>query len=368
MTPRRLVHHEARATGLRAALVLALASGVTTLAFFAGCAAADARRPPAVTPVPPLTSSMRPARVAESADAKAPESGESTRHGSAEAGSTAEPRRPPAPPPEPSFGAGSVKPGDPQGFRLVAALRAARANPSSAKILLLMSALPAVIAAKTRTAVDPFADGEWLLVYGAQPGVPGANASVVRHGRPETEVTMAIADAGFEPREAGPPGALRAELYGVHDVLLRPQPATLALVPSDRAADLGAALARPLDPAVKNGELARIFVAEPAPLVRGLPSEVTRASVLVKPNADGGLDLSADADCGDAPSCSATATALQDLVARQNSMLVRLATRSLLSGLGIRADGTKLRATLHASPEQVDAIVNLVRAQLDLPP
>lgn len=59
---------------------------------------------------------------------------------------------------------------------------------------------------------------------------------------------------------------------------------------------------------------------------------------------------------------SATATALEGFVGRQNSMIVRIATRSLLSGLAIRAEGTRLRATLHVSPEQVDAILGVVAA------
>jgi hypothetical protein len=333
------------------ALALAAASAFAT---FAGCGGDGASRPQAAAPVPPVTTSVRPARVAATPITEP----------------SAEPERPRPPPPslpEPSFGPGSVKPGDVHAFRLVAALRALRANRSGARILEMMSMLPAVTQAKARTAVDPFADGEWLLVYGPQVAVPGANANVVRHARPEAEVTRAIADGGFEPRAPEAGAGLGAEIYGIRDVLLRPHPGTLALVPEDRAADLAAALAKPLDPGVKGGELARIFIAEPARLARMLPKDVVRANVLVKPNADGGLDLTADADCGDAASCLATATALQELVARQNSIVVRIATRSLFAGLAFRADGTKLRATLHASPEQVDAILGFMRAQLDLP-
>jgi hypothetical protein len=339
------------------ALVLATASACAMYATFVGCGD-EAARPPAV-PVPPVTSATAPARGPDTSVIFASQNGESARNTAPEAGSSATP-----PPPEPSFGAGSVKPGDVQPFRLVAALRALRASPSGAKIAQLMSVVPAVREAKARTGVDPFADGEWLLVYGPQVAVPGANANVVRHARPEAAVTTAIADGGFE---AGDGGGMRADLLGVRDVLLRPQPGTLALVPADRATDLGAALAKPIDPGVKSGELARIFIAEPTRVAHMLSKEVVRASVVVKPHPDGGLDLAADADCADAASCTATATTLDALVQRQNSMIVRIATRSLFSGLAFRADGTKLRATLHVSPEQVDAILGFVRAQLDLP-
>ena len=39
-----------------------------------------------------------------------------------------------------------------------------------------------------------------------------------------------------------------------------------------------------------------------------------------------------------------------------------------ISGLVIKGNGTKLEATLHATPDQVDAILSLLRAQLGLPP
>jgi hypothetical protein len=89
--------------------------------------------------------------------------------------------------------------------------------------------------------------------------------------------------------------------------------------------------------------------------------------VIVKPAADGGLDVTADADCPDAASCKATATALTDLAKRQNSIMVRIVLQNLLSNLAVRADGTKLKATLHADPDQVDAVLNLMRSQLNLP-
>ncbi len=341
---------------------VATASAVAIFAMFLSCAGDDAGRPPAVLPATALHDAARH----EVPVFPAWENGEATGDASRDAGSVAT-VTPPRALPEPVFGAGSVKPNDAHAFRFAAALRAMRANRSGANALRTMSLLPAVIDAKARTGVDPFADGDWLLVYGAEVGVPGPNANVVRHSRPEADVARAIADGGFEARDAAPMGSVSADLLGVHDVLLRPQPGTLALVPADRAVDLGAALAKPVDLGVKAGELARIFIAEPAKLMRVLPKEVVRLNVSVKPASDGGLDLASDADCGDVQSCAATATALEDFVKRQNSILVRFATRGLLSGLALRADGAKLRGTLHASPDQVDAILGFVRAQLDLP-
>jgi hypothetical protein len=235
-------------------------------------------------------------------------------------------------------------------------------------VLKLLSLLPAVADAKARTAVEPFADGEWLLVYGSRVAIPGPNANVLKHMRSDADVSRAIADAGLAASDAGV-GAVHAELYGVKDVLLRPQPQMFALVPSDRASELNAALARPvpIDPGLKAGEMARFFLAEPAKVARFLPADVVKATVIVKPAADGGFDLAADADCADAASCRTTATALEDLLKRSNTLMVKIVSKDLLGGVAVAADGAKLRATLHVSPDQVDTLSNLARAELGLP-
>jgi hypothetical protein len=259
--------------------------------------------------------------------------------------------------PEPSFGASEpLKPGEAHAFRLIVAVRAARASRSGAKVMEMLSLLPDVREARARTGVDPFADGEWLLVYGGKVAVPGPNANVVKHTKADADVTKALT-----ARARG------AEIYGVKDVLLRPQPGILALVPGDRAPELGVVLSKAIDPGVKPGELARAFVAEPAKLLRFLPAELVRANVIVKGATDGGLDASAEVDCPDAASCKATATALEELGRTQNTLMVRIVTKNILGGLGVHADGAKLKATLHAAPDQVDAALNLTRAQLGLP-
>lgn len=337
----------------------ALASAFA-LAF--GCGGEEAALPPAAAPVAerPAHRARPAATVQESLDASA-----------SDAGSDASAEAPLAPPkssvPEPEFGSTeSVNPGDAHAFRLAASLRLMRATRSGGKILKMLSVVPDVIDAHAKTGIDPFSDGEWLLVYGSKVAVPGPNASVVKHLRAEADVTKATARAGLEPSDAGA-GAVRARLYGVRDVLLRPQPGVVALVPGDRAAELGAALKKAIDPGTKAGELARIFVAEPAKVARFVPAELTRAVVTVKSATDGGLDVSAEADCPDAATCKATATSLEELTTRQNTFMVKIVLRNLLANLSFRARGAKLEASLHAAPEQVDAVLNLTRAQLGLP-
>jgi hypothetical protein len=334
----------------------ALASAIA-LAF--GCGGEESSRPPVVPPVTvrPVAGPEPARELVDASVAEAPP----------EDAGVLLPRPKRAALPEPAFGAAEpAKPGDPHAMRIAASLRLMRSTRSGAKVLKMLSVFPEVIDARSITGVDPFADGEWLLVYGSGFLVPGRNANVVRHLRPEAELTRAHADAGLAASDAGP-NAVRAEIYGVRGVLLRPQAGLLALVPSDRAADLSMALSKPLDSGTKPGELARIFIAEPARLARFLPADVVRGTVTVKAATDGGLDVSAEAECPDAVSCKTTATAVEELAAKQNSLVVRIVLKNLLANLAVRARGSKLEATLHAAPEQVDAVLNLARSQLGLP-
>lgn len=355
--------------------VLALAS-IHAGAFAFACGGGEASRTEAASP----SISSAATSVAAPAPAPAPSAPRAEpRDAGVTQWSTEEPAvHVPAPRvvPEPQFGATEPpRPGDTHAFRLVAAMRSMRASPSGAKIVKMLSVVPEVIDTKARIGVEPFEDSEWLLVYGSQVGVPGPNANVVKHARPETTVAKAVADGGFEAWDAGASaaaapgtaGAMHGEIYGVRDVLLRPQPGVLALVPGDRARDLAAVLAKPIDPGVKPGELARIFVAEPAKLARFLPAEVVKGTVVLKPASDSGLDVIAEAACPTAASCATTAAGLELLAKRSNSMMVRIVTKNLLGGLLVRADGATLRATMHVAPDQLDAVLNLLRAQFGLP-
>ncbi|MBX3187537.1 MAG: hypothetical protein KF819_11005 [Labilithrix sp.] len=265
------------------------------------------------------------------------------------------------------FGDGGVRPADAHAFRMAVSMKTARGNASGVKVLQLMSSLRSVARAREQIGLDPFADGEWLLAYGPRPDAPWPNVNVLKHGRAEGEVARAIGDAGMEAFDAGA-GAVWSELFSVRDVLLRPQAGMLALVPSDRAGELATALKAPIDHGVKAGEMARVALAEPAKLVRFVPAGVVKAIVIVKPAADGGLDVGAEADCPGSDECKTTATELEELARRSNSLAVRFVTRNLLGSLAVRAEGKKLRATLHATPDQVEALVNLARAQLDVVP
>jgi hypothetical protein len=275
-----------------------------------------------------------------------------------------------------AFGAGAVSPSDPHAFRLAADLRALRASPSGSLLTDTIALLPDVVAVKDRTGVDVVADGDWYLVYGEDIDVPGANANVLHHGRASGEVERAMTDSGLESFDVGGARAVRSELFAVRDALVLPRASLLAMVPRDRATDLAAALTKAFDAGLRSGELVRATIEEPSRATGLLPREVTHAVVTVRAGAGGGLDVGAEADCPSVDACKAIAEGLRERARRAGTVVVRIATRGLFvplgeegkpGGEGLRAEGTKLRAVLHASVDQVAGIVNFARAALGLP-
>lgn len=76
--------------------------------------------------------------------------------------------------------------------------------------------------------------------------------------------------------------------------------------------------------------------------------------------------MSAEAACPDPASCKTLAAGLDELARRYNTLLVRIVLKNLLAGVAVQADGAKVKASVHASPEQVAAILNILRAELGL--
>ncbi len=263
----------------------------------------------------------------------------------------------------------SVKPADPHGFRLAASLSTMRASPSGAKLLALLHRASDHF--KVQIGASLAAEADWLLVYGPRVAFPGPNACVVKHHLPERVLATLIAERGFEPWDVGPPavggssGATSGDLYGAREVLLRPQPGLLAFVPAGRAREFVPVLARALETGLKPDELARVFVAQPWKVAGALAADFAGVTLSVTASPDGGLDVSAHATCAKPSSCAEAVTTLAGAVRRANTFLVRLATGNVLGGLALHTANGKATATLHATPEQVDASLSAIDAALD---
>lgn len=273
--------------------------------------------------------------------------------------------------PTPAFGSGDVAPTATHAFRMVVSTKAMRASKSGARLGRALSLLPAIMDAKQRIGVDVFADGDWLLVYGPNLGGFVTNANVVRHHLKDDDVTQAIAKSGFEGSRFAD-GGLASDLFGTDTVLLRPRAQTIAFVPQDRAKDFPPALAKLDDPGIRGSEIFTVAVRDPKTTVPGrvatlVPAELTKVEATIKPGPADSLDIAAEGTCTTAEACKEAAASMEATVKAQNSMVVRIATRGLFSGLAVRAEGAKVKATLHVSAEQVEAIDQLSRSLLGLP-
>jgi hypothetical protein len=118
------------------------------------------------------------------------------------------------------------------------------------------------------------------------------------------------------------------------------------------------------DPATAPLEAVRADVPRPHELVRAVPPTVARIQVHVLALANGDADGSADAACLTAEDASRAAAAMRDSVAQQNNAIVRLMTHGLLDGLAIRAEGASVKLHLHATRDQLDAVVGLATAMI----
>ncbi|MBS2015967.1 MAG: hypothetical protein JST00_23970 [Deltaproteobacteria bacterium] len=350
-----------------------LARAATALAALAGlvlACGADGEAPR----VPHVTTAMPPS-AAPSPDGG--EGGDASSAGQADGGTDgprASRRRERLPRfPTPSFGAGDVALTATHRFRMVVSTKAMRANASAARLGRALRLMPSILDAKERTGVDVLDESEWLFTYGPDIGAIVTNANIVRHRVPDEEVTSALRRSAFEPSRYAE-GGLASDLFGADMVLLRPRPQTLALVPQDRASDIAVVLAKLEDRGLPGPgpNIVTATVREPGPLLAGhvdaaVADAITKVDVSVRPGTPDGLDALADATCATEEKCKAAAEALDANARRRNSLAVRIATRGLLNGLTVRAEGARMKVTLHATAEQVEALDQLLRAVLGLP-
>ncbi len=239
-------------------------------------------------------------------------------------------------------GAGAAGLGAGQPIRVAFDVGAVRARPDGAEIGAAVRALPVAATFRDMTDVDPYADGEWLVFYGASFFSPEKSVLVLRHTKENPH-----------PRDPN------AKVLG--DVVIAPQAHVVAIVPEARKAAIGAELARPLVTGLRAGELMRLHLDDAASFVPG----ITKLDVLVRAADDGGLDVGADGACADP--CEKTALDLRALVKRLNGAFVRMAMRGVLDPLetdAIRVHDAHIEARLHATPEQVRAVVNVAGASL----
>jgi len=262
---------------------------------------------------------------------------------------------------------------------LIVNIAVIRTNPVGARMGPLLYAIPQWndFMKGSQAAVDPIRDTDWILIYGPSLIHTERDAVIIHYSIGDDVVDNAVESiakryAGGGAYDAGVPG-VRASLGHADNaerVFLRGQPHVLTIVPKDKATDFAKLMKRAsIQPKVRPGEALRLVVKDPWKQISvpGLKfnESVKELRLWVVPRAsDGGADVYIEGDCTDEAAASDAADALSDLIKRQNSIMVRAATRGLLNNAKVEANGTHINSHLSVSQDQLEAILQGVGAYL----
>ncbi|MBX3208205.1 MAG: hypothetical protein KF764_24370 [Labilithrix sp.] len=221
--------------------------------------------------------------------------------------------------------------------------------------------------------VDPIRDTDWILIYGPSLIHTDKDAVLVRYNASDDAVDATIAslartyDKGG-PFDAGVSGVVGSLGYAdnAQRVFLRPQSKLLVIVPPSHAHEAATAFKRQTVRGPPATEAMRLIVRNPSNQISipGLrfSQSLKEIRLWIIPRADGGADVHAEGDCTDEAAAIDSADRLTELLKRQNSLGVRFATRGLLNSAVVVADGTKIKLHVLATPEQLEAVLQLVAA------
>lgn len=228
-----------------------------------------------------------------------------------------------------------------------------------------------------QTGVDPIRDTEWILIYGPSLIHTDRDAVIVRYGAPDALVDQAVDAIALRydrggPFDAGVPGvkASLGHADNAERVFLRVQSHVLAVVPKDKANEFARVLKRaPISPKVRPGEAMRLTVKDPWKQISipGLKfsQSLKEIRLWITPRAgDDGADVFAEGECADEASAEEVSEALTDLLKRQNSVLVRAATRGLLNGAKVVPEGNLAKLHLNVTQDQLEALLQAIGAFL----
>jgi hypothetical protein len=254
-----------------------------------------------------------------------------------------------------------------------------RTNPVGARMGPLLYGIPQWndFMKGSQVAVDPIRDTDWILIYGPSLIHTDRDAVIVHYSASDDVVDLAVESIAKRydkggAFDAGVPGvkASLGHADNAERVFMRVQPHVLTIVPKDKATDFAKVLKRaPIAPRVRQGEAMRLTVKDPwkqisVPNLKFSQSLKEIRLWIVPRASDGGADVFVEGDCADEESASDSADALTDLIKRQNSLVVRAATRGLLNNAKVTADGKQIKSQLSVSQEQLEALLQGIGAFL----
>ncbi|MDB4935118.1 MAG: hypothetical protein JWP87_2090 [Labilithrix sp.] len=254
-----------------------------------------------------------------------------------------------------------------------------RTNPVGARMGPLLYGIPQWndFMKGSQSTVDPIRDTDWILIYGPSLIHTDRDAVIVHYSAPDAVVDQAVESIAKRydkggTFDAGVPGvkASLGHADNAERVFMRVQPHVLTIVPKDKATDFAKVLKRaPIAPRVRQGEALRLTVKDPWKQI-SIPNlkfsqSLKELRLWIVPRAsDGGADVYVEGDCADEESANDSADALTDLIKRQNSIVVRAATRGLLNNAKVTADGTHIKSHISVSQDQLEALLQGVGAFL----
>jgi hypothetical protein len=244
-----------------------------------------------------------------------------------------------------------------------------RGHPVGARLGPILETWPGWRATLHAIANDPVVDLDWIDITG--PSDARAGRMLAR-----TAITADAALDGrlvaLQARSAEPalghvaPGvsAAAARLDGALRVVFRAQPRLVAVTPASRGPAISGVLlrARVRDPSTAALEAVRADVPQPHDVVRAVPEGIRRMKAQVFALTSGDADATADGECATPEDAKRAAAALAETIARQNSPLARMLTHGLLDAIVVGVDGPTVKVRLHATRDQLDAVVGLVSA------
>ncbi|MBS2016145.1 MAG: hypothetical protein JST00_24905 [Deltaproteobacteria bacterium] len=278
------------------------------------------------------------------------------------------------------IGLGSVVTAGPTNVTLMVNVAVIRQHPVGARMGPLLSGIPqwADFMKGSTVKIDPVRDTEWILIFGPSLIHTDRDAIYVRYTLPDDVVDNAIEAIGKRydkggPFDAGVPGvkASLGHADNAERVFMRVLPKLALVVPKDKANAFAAATKRSAPRGPRSGEAMRLIVNDPYRQVSipGLKfsQSLKQLRLWVVPRAaDGGADLFIEGDCTDEAAAVEVADALTDLIKRQNTIAVRLATRGLLNNVKVDPDGTHIKTSLTVSRDQLEALLQTIAAFLNV--
>jgi hypothetical protein len=262
---------------------------------------------------------------------------------------------------------------------LIVNIAVIRTNPVGARMGPLLYGLPQWndFMKGSQATVDPIRDTDWILIYGPSLIHTDRDAVIVHYSIGDEVVDHAVESIAKRydkggAFDAGVPGvkASLGHADNAERVFLRGQPYVLTIVPKDKAHDFARLMKRSsIQPKVRPGEALRLVVKDPWKQISipGLKFSQSLKEIrlwIVPRASDGGADVQVEGDCTDEASATDAADALSDLIKRQNSLVVRAATRGLLNNAKVEANGTHINSHVSASQEQLEALLQGVGAML----